>query len=150
MSRIFWRTCWSLYLLVFLCLTSQSATPFFPSRSFRQQNKVAQKCSFLFCFLKWLGVNTLLQTRQKYFEQSVIKWRFLTGVTRYRNGSYQWSEPFGHGYAYISGPSGPSPKPFGVVNSFGSRVRTMPKWFGSLTTAIPVPDKNRHLNLYEI
>ena len=41
--------------------------------------------------------------------------------------------------AYISVLSSPSPKPFGVVNPFGSRVPTMPKWFGSLTTPIPVP-----------
>ena len=40
--------------------------------------------------------------------------------------------------AYISGLSGPNPKPFVVVNPFGSRVSIMPKWFESLTTPIPV------------
>ena len=99
---------------------------------------------------------------------NVLKWRFLTGVTRYRNGSCQWSEPFGHGWdpwpkrVY-------HPKGFGARatktrdisiflilarvwyfqheigiklwnGQFLSRVPTMPKWFGSLTTPIPVPD----------
>ena len=40
--------------------------------------------------------------------------------------------------AYNSGASGPRLKPFRVVNSFGSRVPTMPKWFRSLTVPIPV------------
>ena len=37
------------------------------------------------------------QSGQKLCYFCAIKWRFLTRVTRYRNGSCQWSKPFGHG-----------------------------------------------------